>query len=200
MPDPTGEEPASERIADHPVDPMFLERWSPRAFDPDAVIGEGAVLTILEAARWAPSAFNLQPWRFSYVLKSDARWSDALDTLIPFNSGWAGSASALLFVLSKSVMPDAKTGEMRPVPSCSFDTGAAWGFLSLQAGRMGWHCHAMTGFSVGGVRALLALDDELVVEAAVAIGRRVDPSELPAALRDRERPNGRRPLDELILR
>ncbi|MHA1570419.1 MAG: nitroreductase family protein, partial [Alphaproteobacteria bacterium] len=87
----------TERTADHPIEPIFLRRWSPRAFDGSPMRAED-LMTILEAARWAPSAFNIQPWRFLYSLRDDAHWEKYLTLLDQFNADWAQHASALVIV------------------------------------------------------------------------------------------------------
>ena len=93
----------STRQPIYPIDPIFLDHWSPRAFDGSS-IREDDLLKLIEAARWAPSAFNAQPWRFLYALRDDAKWPVFLDLLIPFNQSWAASASALIFILSDRKM------------------------------------------------------------------------------------------------
>ena len=89
----------TERLADHPIDPLFLARWSPRAYDGQPM-PEADLLRILEAARWAPSAYNYQPWRFLYARRDDAHWTEFVSLLVPMNRDWAQHASALIFVLS----------------------------------------------------------------------------------------------------
>lgn len=186
----------SARTSDHDIDPRFLARWSPRAFT-GVPIAEAEVLSLLEAARWAPSAFNLQPWRFVYGLAGTAAFAPLLDLLIPFNQGWARRASALIFVLSDGLAP-AKPGQPRsPSYSHSFDSGAAWAMLALQAGRQGLHAHAMTGFDTARAPEALGAPEGYRVEAAVAVGPLGDPSVLPEALQARETPSSRLPLSEL---
>ncbi|WP_298264830.1 nitroreductase family protein, partial [Acidocella sp.] len=92
------------RIADHPVEPVFLERWSPRAFTGEA-ISETELRRMFEAARWAPSSYNSQPWRFVYARRDNAYWDRLLGLLIPFNQSWAKTASALVFAVSCETMP-----------------------------------------------------------------------------------------------
>src|SRR4051812_29920955 len=93
----------TQRTSDHAIDPLFLERWSPRAFD-GSEIPDADLMTMFEAARWAPSAFNSQPWRFLYAKRWDANWERFLGLLIPWNQGWAHSASVLIYILSDSLM------------------------------------------------------------------------------------------------
>src|SRR3954452_10072684 len=107
-------ESMSPRQPDHPVDPLFLARWSPRAFD-GSELPEEDLLTLFEAARWAPSAFNSQPWRFLYARRGDENWPLFLSLLIPWNQSWAHSASALVYILSDTLpFTDRKTGEPQP--------------------------------------------------------------------------------------
>src|SRR5205085_10445997 len=87
----------------HPVDPIFLRRWSPRAFD-SSIIPDADLMTIFEAARWAPSSFNAQPWRLLYAKREDSEWARFLDLLIPFNQSWARTASVLIYFISDSQM------------------------------------------------------------------------------------------------
>lgn len=189
----------STRHAEHAIDPLFLERWSPRAFDPSP-ISETELLTVLEAARWAPSSFNIQPWRFIYGQRDQLGWCELLDLLIPFNRTWAANASALIFIASERTMAGKAPGETMPSYSHSFDAGAAWACLALQAARMGLHAHAMTGFDVERAYEVLAVPPSMRVEAAVALGRLGDGSLLPDELRARERPSDRKPLADLVSR
>lgn len=186
----------STRIADHPVDRIFLDRWSPRAFD-GAAISREELFTLLEAARWAPSSFNVQPWRFVYALRERTGWQALLDLLIPFNQAWAARASALIFILSQREAPGRAPGESTPSYSHSFDAGAAWACLALQAHKMGLHAHAMTGFDVERAPRVLRAPPSLRVEAAIAVGRRGEASLLPERLQAREHPSERKPLAEL---
>ena len=185
------------RTANHPVDPIFLERWSPRAFTGES-IPEAELLTIFEAARWAPSSYNSQPWRFAYALRDTPDWDVFFDLLVEGNKGWAKNAAALIVVASKIAMQI--PGKEVPVESYShsFDTGAAWGYLALQASISGWAAHAMVGFDLPRAAQTLGISAEYRVEAAIAIGRKADPATLSDALKAREVPNGRAPIETLI--
>ena len=186
------------RHSDYPVDPLFLERWSPRAFD-GAPIPEEDLLTMFEAARWAPSAFNSQPARFLYARREGPDWDRFLGLLIPWNQSWAQSASVLVFILSDTLpQVDKATGEPAPSRSHSFDAGAAWACLALQATRLGYHAHGMTGADFERARVELGVPDRYRLEAAAAIGRIGDLAILPEKLRAREFPSGRKPLGELV--
>lgn len=163
----------NDRTADHPVDPMFLERWSPRAFTGEP-LAEADLLTMLEAARWAPSSYNSQPWRFVYARRDTPHWGQFLDLLVPFNRGWAGGASALVILVSNSLMRP--PGSDKDVPSLthSLDAGTASGYFALQAHKMGWHVHGMAGLDRERAFADLNVPAGYRVEAAYAVGRRRD--------------------------
>ncbi|OWT80109.1 MULTISPECIES: nitroreductase family protein [unclassified Achromobacter] len=181
------------RKAEHPISEIFLERWSPRAYTGEE-ISEAALLTILEAARWAPSAYNMQPWRFIYARKGTAHWDRLLATLNEFNQSWARNASALVVVVSAE--NGTPPGKDQPVPNAShsFDTGAAWGFLALQASLEGWQAHGMAGIDRDKARIDLGVPAGYRIEAAVAIGKPGDKSTLPEALQAREVYSPRQPL------
>ena len=186
------------RTADHPVAPIFLDRWSPRAFD-SSVIPDADLMTIFEAARWAPSSFNYQPWRLLYAKREDAEWERFLDLLIPFNRGWAHTASVLIYFISDSLM-EFVPGQANPSHSHSFDTGAAWACLALQATMIGYHAHGMVGVDFDRARAELGVPERYRFEAAAVIGR-AGPSELlDDKLREREVPSDRKPIADFAFR
>jgi nitroreductase len=189
---------ANSRTADHPIAALFLERWSPRAFNGEA-IADHALLTLFEAARWAPSCYNSQPWRFLYSKRGSDSWPKFLALLNERNQSWAKNAAALLIVVSKRTL--VPPGQQQPIVSHthSFDAGAAWAYLALQASLAGWHTHGMVGFDVDRARTVLNVPDDYRVEAAIAIGRLGDKSSLPENLQARENPSGRRPLSEIVL-
>lgn len=187
---------ANGRTADHPIDPMFLERWSPRAFTGEP-LAEADLLTMLEAARWAPSSYNSQPWRFIYARRDTPHCGRFLDLLVPFNRTWAGGASALVILVSNSLMRPPGSDKDVPSATHSFDAGTASGYFALQAHKMGWHVHGMTGLDRDRAFADLTVPAGYRVEAAYAVGRLGDPASLPEPLRDRERPSLRNPLTDL---
>lgn len=189
---------STQREPDHPIDPLFTQRWSPRAFTGES-IDDATLLSLFEAARWAPSASNSQPWRFIHARPGGAGWAALLEGLVPFNQAWAQHASALVLVLSRTTwVPPGKTD---PVPADwhAFDTGGAWVQLALQATRAGWHAHAMGGFDRERLRAAFAVPGDHDLHAVIALGRR-DPtaSALPESLRAREAPSPRLPLAAFV--
>lgn len=185
----------TDRKADHPIQPMMLNRWSPRAFDPRP-IDEEILFSVLEAARWAPSSFNYQPWRFVYALRGDAHWKAFLGALIPFNQSWAYNASALIFIASDTIME--AYGEKKPSHSHSFDCGAAWMAMALQAHSMGLITHGMTGLDFEAAAKVVNLPAGFRMEAAIALGYPGDAAQLSDELREREVPSGRRLLADSL--
>jgi len=188
---------SQDRIADHPIDPMFLERWSPRAFTGED-ISQNDLFTMLEAARWAASSFNAQPWRFVYARRGTMQFDPLLGLLNDYNKSWAKNASALVIMISNTLMRNSATGEDAQSYSHSFDAGAASGYFALQANKMGWYIHGMTGFDIARAVIELRVPSGHRVEAAFAVGRRADKTQLPPALQAKEQPNQRRPLSELV--
>jgi nitroreductase len=182
------------RIPDHPVADLFPARWSPRAFS-EAVMTEAEVLLLLEAARWAPSASNVQPWRFAWGLRGDAGFAAIAGALVPFNRAWAEKASALIVVASRRVR-DGSEGVVDN-PWHGFDAGTAWGLLAMQAQMSGFHAHAMGGFDHAVAAQALGLPEDHALHAVVAVGKLGDPAQLPEALRARETPSQRLPLAAL---
>jgi nitroreductase len=168
------------RVADHDVAPMFLARWSPRAFTGEPM-PDDVLASLFEAARWAPSSFNMQPWRFVWARRGDADWDRLFEALIDYNKAWVAGASALIFAVSHRVR-HRSDGSAEPLYSHSFDTGAAWACLALQAHLTGWAAHGMTGFDPAKAYAALG-----VAEA--------DASVLPEPYRSREVPSGREPIE-----
>ncbi len=185
------------RTSDHDIDPIFLERWSPRAFTGEA-IPASVLMQILEAARWAPSAYNSQPWRFVYAIKDSPSWESLLSLFVEGNRVWCKQAGALIVIASDSLMlPPGKDAKV-PSPSHSFDTGSAFASLALQATKLGWYAHGMVGFDRERAFGELGFTDGHRIEAAVALGKMGDKSTLPEGLQSRESPNGRKPLGETV--
>lgn len=189
----------NNRSSAYAVDPIFLNRWSPRAFDGKAIISDEDLMTIFDAAHWAPSSFNSQPWRFIYARRDTPEWLPIFNLLVPMNQGWAVRASALVVLVSATTaqMP----GAPGPAPSYShsLDAGAAWAYLALQATTLGWHAHAMAGFDVVRAAGVLNVPGNFRVETVIAIGRIGDKGVLPPPLQEREQPNARRPVEELVM-
>ena len=181
------------RKADHEIQEQFTARWSPRAFK-ETKLTAADVMRVLEAARWAPSASNNQPWRFAYGLRGDAAFGKIAGSLVAFNQSWAEKAGALVAIASASVVD--KDGVATANPWAAFDTGAAWGYLALQAYHSGLAAHAMGGFDAAALGQSLMLPEEYVLHAVVALGHRGDVEMLPERLQSREAPSDRMTLDQ----
>lgn len=180
---------------DHPVLDVLADRWSPRAFAPGAAVDEAALSAALEAARWAPSAFNAQPWRFVVANAGSRAFERVLASLTEFNQAWAAHAGAL--VVAIAVVRD---DDGRAVHSALYDLGQAVAHFSVQAHAEGLHVHQMTGFDVDALRAAFDLPDQLLPFTVTAVGTLGDPAQLSDALRSREQaPRVRRPLAESVL-
>jgi len=187
---------STPRIADYAIHEQFITRWSPRAFSGET-IDEQTLLSFFEAARWAPSAYNSQPWRFLYARRDTPNWERYLGLLNEFNRGWAQHASALVIIASKTTFTAPGATEESPALWHTFDTGAAWAHLALQASISGYHTHGMAGFDQELTRKELKVPEGYDLHAAVAIGKLGDKSTLAEYLQARETPSPRLPLSKL---
>ncbi|WP_246787937.1 nitroreductase family protein [Bradyrhizobium sp. CCBAU 53421] len=194
----TTQDPALRiRVPEHPAERIFVERWSPRGFTQDS-IPITILNTFFEAARWAPSAFNSQPWRFLYALRSQSEFQTFLAPLIEFNQGWARHAAALIYLLSrKDFTPPGKTNAQFS-RTHSFDSGAAWANFANQATAAGWAAHAMSGFDADKARDELKVPKTFAVEIAIAVGRKGDSAHLSPTLAQREQPSARSSIEDFV--
>jgi nitroreductase len=184
--------PLSHRRADHPVESIFVSRWSPRAMTGEA-ISDAELNSLFEAARWAPSTYNEQEWRYAYARRDGAHFAKFMGFLMEANQVWCKNAAVLLVVLSHKVFE--RNGKPNPVHT--FDAGASFQNFALQGSAMGLVVHGMAGFDRDKVRAALHVPDDYAVEAMIAVGRPGDPDALPAELREREVPSDRKPVAEI---
>jgi nitroreductase len=187
------------RIADHPVAEFFTGRWSPRAFSADT-ISESELLVLLEAARWAPSGLNVQPWRFVYSFRGEAEFDTLVTSLWEGNQIWAKNAAALVAVAASTTLIPPGSDKAVPNPSFSFDAGAAWAHLAIQAHLNGWVTHPMGGFTPALAAEMIGLPEGFAMQAIIAIGKRGEAETLPESLRGRETPSPRRPLANTAFR
>src|ERR1700722_9192781 len=180
------------RRAAHAIDSIFIDRWSARSMS-GLAISEAEIMVLFEAARWAPSSGNNQPWRMLYALRDSNHWPLFLGLLNEGNRRWAQQGGALVLFISKLTLADG-----RPSRTHAFDTGAAWENFALQASKRALVVHGMQGFDYGRARTELAIPAEFEVNAMVVIGKPGATGQLPEDLQARERPNDRRPLDQSV--
>lgn len=181
------------RKADHPIESLLLERWSPRAMSGEK-LSDGEVLTLFEAARWAPSTYNEQEWRFVYARRETPQWPALFDLLIEFNQGWCKNAALLAVAIAHKVFD--RGGKPNPVHL--FDLGAAFENIALQGTAMGLVVHGMAGFDYEKARTSLKVPDDYAVAAMFAIGRPGPIEVLPEAMREREVPSDRKLVERII--
>ena len=184
---------SAARTADHPIDRLFLDRWSPRAMSGEAVSRE-ELMTLFEAARWAPSSGNAQPWRMLYAHRGTEPWPLFFELLNEGNKLWCHRAGVLVVFLSKAV--NERTG--KPAVTFSYSTGSAWENFALQGSISGLVVHGMEGFDYARARQVLQVPDDFRVEAMAAVGMPGPKEELPERLQARESPSTRKPLSELV--
>ena len=183
------------RTSEYDIDDMFLERYSPRAMSGEA-LSETELLTLFEAARFAPSARNIQPWCFVYAHVGTPEFDKLFSFLLESNQVWCKKASVLVVTLSKKTDNDG----ISLSPTHSFDTGSAWMSLALQASKMGLVAHGMGGINLDLIREKLALTDDYAVEMMIAIGKHGNIADLPEKLQAREAPSQRKPLSEIVFK
>jgi nitroreductase len=185
-------DPSTYRTTKHDADPMFIKRWSPRAMSGEEIASED-IYRLLEAARWAPSAYNDQPWRFLYCRRNTQHWPTFFDLMVEFNQQWTQKAAVLLVVLSRKTFQH----DGKPNANHTFDSGAAWQNLALQGSAMGLVVHGMAGFDADKARRSLRIPVEYEVEAMIAVGRPGRTEDLPESMRELEMPSDRKPLAEI---
>ena len=181
---------------DHPVHEVIRERWSPRAFSEKAIPAE-ELRSLFEAARWAPSSSNEQPWAFVVATKDDqATFTKLLSTLVEANQVWAMHAPVLAIAISELAF--ARTGQ--PNRNAFYDTGAAVAHLSTEATARGLFVHQMAGFDPKKAVELFSIPNGWEPIAAFVIGYPGDPESLPQPLRDRELvPRTRKSLVDFVM-
>ena len=157
-------------------------------------LADEELMTLFEAARWAPSTYNEQEWRFLYAKRGTEHWHTFFDLLMDANKVWCQRAAVLVVVLSHKVFE--RNGKPNPVHT--FDTGAAFENLALQGAAMGLVVHGMAGFDRNKARAALGVPDDYAVEAMIALGRPGDPADLPPELREREKPSERKAVAQFV--
>ena len=157
---------------------------------------EEELLPLFEAARWAPSSYNNQPWIFIYAHRDTPEWKPIFDLMIEFNQSWTKNAAVLLVIISKKTYY--KNG--KPSRTHSYDTGSAWMALALEGSSRGYVVHGMEGFDYDQAQKTLQIPDDYQVEAMAAIGKRAPKEKLPPELQARESPTPRLPVQQIIMK
>ena len=180
------------RKAAFPIHSLILNRWSPRAMTGEPLAAD-TLKSLFEAARWAPSSYNGQPWRFLYARRGTPAWDRFFSLLVEFNQSWAKNAAALVVVVSRRTFEH----NGKPARTHSFDAGAAWENLALEGSSRGLVVHGMEGFDYDRARTVLSIPEEFHVEAMIAIGKPGPIEALPEGLREGEAPSSRKPVEEI---
>ncbi len=176
----------------YPIQPLITSRWSPRSMTGES-LSDSELFSLLEAARWAPSSYNNQPWRFLYAKRDTPHFSLFFNLLVEPNQVWCKDAAVLLCVASKKLFDH----NQKPCRTHSFDTGAAWMLMALEGAARGLVVHGMEGFDWKKAAEVLELPDDYAVEAMVAIGKKGAENHLPEKLRQIEKPSSRKGIEEI---
>jgi len=184
------------RAAETPVSALFMQRWSSRAMTGEPIPDE-ILFALFEAARYAPSSFNSQPWRFVYARRGTPEFERFVGFLSEFNQSWAKDASALVLIASQAAFVS-QQGKDLVSGSSSFDAGAAWASLALQASLLGWTTRAMAGFDKELARVGVNAPDGVKIEAMIAVSKRGDASQLSPDKQAMEKPNARKKIAEIV--
>ncbi len=181
-------------ITDAPILDVLAERWSTRIFDAITPIDEDALASALEAARWAPSASNTQPWRFVVARRGTDAHAAIVDALAGFNQSWAADAAALI------VFAAAASLDGQPLRWAAYDTGQAAAHFTVQAHASGLHTHQIGGFDRAAIGAAFDFGDDVSAITVMAVGTLGDIAAAPEALRERDlAPRTRRPITESVV-
>lgn len=187
------DEVIATRKTEYPIHPLLQSRCSPRSMNGDEITFP-ELMALFEAARWTPSSFNGQPWRFIYAQKKTPHWLKFFDLLVDSNKQWVEKASVLVLVISYNLF----SHNHKTARTHSFDTGAAWMALTLEATYRDLVAHAMEGFDYTKAKEVFSIPDDYTVEAMIAVGKPAPIAALPVDLQKKEIPSTRRPLSEIV--
>jgi len=179
------------RKPSYPINELILNRWSPRAMDPTKLVSKKELMSLFEAARWAQSSYNNQPWRFVYVQRDTADWLRMFNLMVPFNQLWTKNASYLVLAISRNNF----TYNNEPSRTHSFDAGAAAQNFALEGHIDGLVVHGMEGFDYDKARTEFKIPADYTIEAMFAVGKPGNIKDLPEELQKREFPSDRNPID-----
>lgn len=180
------------RKPDYPIHPLILNRWSPRAMSGEA-LSDQELLPLFEAARWAPSSYNNQPWRFLYAKRETEHWEKFFDLLVDFNQRWCRNAAVLGLIISDRFFEK----NDKPCVTHALDAGAAWENLALEGTSRHLVVHGMEGFDYQKARKNLKIPDRYEVLAMFAIGKKAPKESLSPELQAKETPSPRKKLEEI---
>lgn len=181
----------SHRKSDHPIQPLLLNRWSPRAMTGEAIEDE-IILSLFEAARWAPSCYNSQPWKFLYAKNGTPHFSTFFSFLVDFNKAWCEKAALLGVIASETLFERNK----KPSITHALDTGAAWENLALEGNSRNLVVHGMQGFDYERAKRELNIPEDVEVLAMFAVGKPAPAEMLPEDLQKKEAPSNRKKVSE----
>ena len=184
----------SARKSNYPINPLILNRWSPRSMTGEA-LNDDDIMSLFEAARWAPSSYNNQPWRFIYAKRNTEHWDRFFNLLAEGNKNWTKNAALLVVVISR------KNFEFNEKPAIThqFDAGSAWENLALEASSRGIVAHGMQGFDYEKAGVDLGVPHDFEVMAMIAIGKKGPIEILPPELQEKEKLTDSKPLKEIIM-
>jgi nitroreductase len=177
------------------LDANIAKRWSTRSFDETYTVSDADVLALLEAARWAASGSNAQPWRFFIARREDENFEKISQTLSGNNAVWAPKASLFIVALAQTHTAEGKERKL-----AFYDVGLAVGQLGIQATALGLSLHQMAGFEAEALATSLNIASDLKPLVVIAVGKYSEQSSLPEELQERERATrGRKPLSEIVV-
>ncbi len=180
------------REPEYPVLPEIISRWSRRAMSSESV-NRSELMSLFEAARWAPSSYNSQPWRFVYAFRGSTAWKQMFDLLTDLNKSWCMNAAVLVLLVARTIYEY----DGKPDRSFALNSGAAWQNLALQGTSMGLAVRGMQDFDYEKACEIFSIPGLYAVQMMIAVGRPGDPAVLPEIMRGRETPNQRRPLADI---
>jgi nitroreductase len=182
------------RQSQYDINPLLLHRWSPRAMSGEE-ISDTELMRLFEAAGWAPSSYNGQPWRFIYAKRNSEPWDKLFNLMVDFNKSWAKNAAVLVVIISRKNFEH----DEKPSVTHQFDAGAAWENLALQGETQGLVTHGMQGFDYEKASRDLKIPATFDVMAMVAIGKPAPKEILPIDVQQREQASDRKPLSEIVM-
>jgi nitroreductase len=189
MKDAISPEIQQNRKTDYPIHPLILNRWSPRAMSGEE-LSDAELFPLFEAARWAPSSYNNQPWRFLYAKRNTPHWDALFSLLVDFNKQWTAKAAVLGLIYSRLTFER----NNKPCVTHALDTGAAWENFALEGTGRGLVVHGMEGFDYQRAKELIPEGHE--VHAMFAVGKKAPKSSLSPELQQKETPSQRKKIGE----